>query len=173
MGYFEENTNGLWKQFSQLLNTILLIVLFVSFYMLLESQFSSLFSHPKYTDEQLAAFAKSAEESVAKGDADDWDRIKNGIHVRTGLKADENVNIVIAACTSCHSAKLITQNRATLQGWKTMINWMQETQGLADLGSREPIILNYLAKHYAPVEVGRRSNLNMEEVEWYILNLDH
>jgi len=70
---------------------------------------------------------------------------------------------------SIHSPKLITQNRATRAGWKQMIDWMQETQGLQDLGEHETAILDYLAKHYAPEEEGRRRNLNMEEVEWYVL----
>ena len=86
--------------------------------------------------------------------------------------ADDNLQLVIASCTSCHSAKLITQNRATIEGWKSMIKWMQETQGLPDLGTRKPKILNYLAKHYSPKEVGRRANLNIEATEWYILNLE-
>ena len=85
---------------------------------------------------------------------------------------DENFAIVKAACTSCHSSKLITQNRATREGWKQMITWMQATQGLQDLGKNEPIILDYLAKYYAPEDVGRRKNLKVEEVEWYVLTLE-
>ena len=53
-----------------------------------------------------------------------------------------------------------------------MIVWMQETQGLGDLGSNEPKIINYLAKHYAPEEVGRRQNLPVEEIKWYVLELE-
>jgi len=67
---------------------------------------------------------------------------------------------------------LVTQNRATREGWKEMIIWMQATQGLQDLGENEKPILDYLAKHYAPEELGRRANLNVDEIEWYILELD-
>ena len=103
---------------------------------------------------------------------DDYDRIENGIHVMTGLKVDKGWEIVRGTCTACHSAKLVTQNRATREGWKKMIVWMQETQNLWDLGEQEGLILDYLAANYAPEEAGRRPNLDLAEVEWYILELD-
>lgn len=91
----------------------------------------------------------------------------DGIHVATGLVFDEGFVQVKASCTSCHSPKLITQNRADREGWKKMIVWMQETQNLWDLGPNEDVILDYLAKHYAPENKGRRANLS--NVEWYDL----
>ena len=45
---------------------------------------------------------------------------------------------------------------------------MQETQKLWDLGENEDIILDYLAEHYAPEDIGRRKNL--ENIEWYELD---
>ena len=102
----------------------------------------------------------------------DENAVVKGIHLATGMAYDQNFEIVRAACTSCHSAKLITQNRATREGWKQMIKWMQATQGLPDLGKNEPIILNYLAKHYAPTKTGQRKNLNIDEIEWYALTLE-
>ena len=101
------------------------------------------------------------------------DVFKNGIHVQTGLVYAEGFEEVRAICTSCHSAKLVTQNRASREGWKQMIRWMQETQGLWELGPAEPKILDYLAKHYAPQKTGRRSNLDIAEIEWYILDLEN
>jgi len=103
---------------------------------------------------------------------DDWDKVVDGIHVKTGLAFDENFQLVRGTCTACHSAKLVTQNRATREGWKEMIIWMQATQGLQNLGDNEKPILDYLAKHYAPEEMGRRANIDMDEVEWYILDLE-
>ena len=103
--------------------------------------------------------------------ADDWDKIENGIHVQTGLIYDKHFDIVRAHCTACHSGKLVAQNRATREGWQQMIRWMQATQGLWDLGINEPKILAYLAKNYAPEEVGRRTNIDIAAVEWYILDL--
>jgi hypothetical protein len=92
---------------------------------------------------------------------------ENGIHLATGFKEGENLDLVIANCTSCHSAKMVTQNRATRDGWKTMIRWMQETQNLWELGDNEPLILDYLAKYYAPEKAGRRQPLT--NVDWYEL----
>jgi len=65
-------------------------------------------------------------------------------------------------CTACHSARLITQNRSDREGWQQMIRWMQDTQGLWPLGDAEPVILDYLAKNYGPLETGRRKPLNVE-----------
>jgi len=53
-----------------------------------------------------------------------------------------------------------------------MIRWMQETQNLPDLGEKEAPILDYLAEHYAPEDTGRRPNLDLASIEWYILELD-
>lgn len=92
---------------------------------------------------------------------------ENGIHLATGFKEDADLNLVIANCTSCHSAKMVTQNRATRDGWKSMIRWMQETQNLWDLGENEDAILDYLAKHYAPKKQGRRQALT--NIDWYEL----
>ena len=103
----------------------------------------------------------------------DWDKIENGIHVQTGLIYDTHFDIVRAHCTACHSGKLVAQNRATREGWLQMIRWMQETQGLWDLGVNEPKILDYLAKNYAPEAVGRRTNIDVAAVEWYILELEN
>lgn len=105
-------------------------------------------------------------------DIDDWDKVENGIHVTSGLVYADNFDIIRANCTACHSGKLVAQNRATREGWEQMIRWMQQTQGLWDLGKNEPIILDYLAKYYAPKEVGRRANIDVAKVEWYILELD-
>ncbi len=85
----------------------------------------------------------------------------------TGLVVDENFALVRAQCTACHSAKLITQNRATREGWQHMIRWMQAEQGLWDLGEQEPAILDYLSRYYAPQKQGRRAPLT--NVEWYEL----
>lgn len=95
------------------------------------------------------------------------DRVVDGIHVATGLVVDSGFVQVKATCLACHSSKLITQNRADRAGWEKMIRWMQETQNLWDLGANEGIILDYLAKHYAPQNTGRRAPLT--DIEWYVL----
>ena len=166
------HTETLWKAFfSTLMITILGAVMLFG-YLLLEEEIRQYINRPVYTQDQLNKIAKNREVSRNKERADNWDLVENGIHVKTGLKSDPNLKLIISSCTSCHSAKLITQNRATRQGWKSMIDWMQETQGLNDLGDKEPIILDYLAEYYAPTELGRRENLDIETIEWYILNLE-
>ena len=107
-----------------------------------------------------------------RAEQSDIDRVENGVHVQTGLVFAAGFEVVRPTCTACHSAKLITQNRATKEGWLQMIRWMQEKQGLWDLGKNEPIILDYLAKYYAPQEVGRRQNIDIAAIEWYILNIE-
>lgn len=65
-------------------------------------------------------------------------------------------------CLACHSAKLITQNRASSEGWTQMIRWMQRTQGLWELGTDERTIVAYLAEHYGAQPSGRRMPLPPE-----------
>lgn len=94
-------------------------------------------------------------------------KIENGIHVATGFLDGEGLTEVIQNCTNCHSAKLVTQNRMTKEGWVATIRWMQETQNLWDLGNQEEAIVNYLATNYAPQKKGRREVLT--DIEWYSL----
>lgn len=85
----------------------------------------------------------------------------------TGLVIAEHFELVRVQCTACHAAQLVTQNRATREGWQQMIRWMQESQGLWDLGVNEELILDYLEKHYGPTRKGRRAPLT--DIEWYEL----
>ncbi|MBO3697967.1 hypothetical protein [Roseivirga sp. E12] len=87
---------------------------------------------------------------------------------KNGLVNADGKNLVFSQCSGCHSLKLVTQNRATRDGWKSMIVWMQQTQNLWDLGDNEGKILDYLSTYYAPAEQGRRTNL--EVGEWYELD---
>lgn len=87
----------------------------------------------------------------------------------TGLKIAPGLDMVRAQCTGCHSSRLIIQYRATREGWKERIRWMQQKQNLWDLGEAEPVILDYLAKNYGPEpkELRRES---LQPVQWYKLN---
>lgn len=96
------------------------------------------------------------------------DNLEHGIHTPSGLVAGEGLESVLRHCVSCHSSKLITQNRATKEGWTSMIQWMYKTQNLPQLGDQEGVIVSYLSKYYAPVESGRRQELVVEE--WYELD---
>lgn len=83
------------------------------------------------------------------------------------LEKGEGRDLVITHCTVCHSARLVAQNRATPEGWVSMIRWMQSTQNLWDLGENESKIVAYLSQYYAPEQVGRRASLS--DIEWYPL----
>jgi len=75
----------------------------------------------------------------------DYDKIENGVHLRTGLAEGEGLMLVVNNCTNCHSAKLVTQNRMSKELWLATIRWMQETQNLWDLGlNEEPIFLKQI-----------------------------
>ncbi len=110
---------------------------------------------------------KPALEKVVSETTSINNEIADGIHVATGFKADEGMDKVITHCTACHSSKLVIQNRATREGWEQMIIWMQQTQKLWDLGRDKDVVLDYLARNYAPEKQGRRQNLS--EIEWYRL----
>lgn len=95
------------------------------------------------------------------------DNIQDGIHQPTGFIAAEGLESMLRHCVSCHSSKLIIQNRATEEGWRSMIKWMYETQNLPQLGDQEDIIVSYLSNHYAPEDTGRRKSLEIDD--WYPL----
>lgn len=81
---------------------------------------------------------------------------------KTGLALAPGFEVVSVQCTVCHSARLISQNRSSREGWLAMIRWMQETQGLWPLGDQEELVLDYLAGNYGPLSVGRRRPLPPE-----------
>jgi cytochrome c1 len=123
-----------------------------------------LVSNPDWTRKKVTEVEP---EYVAIPDADDFDKIENGIHVRTGLIEADGLMTVVNNCTNCHSAKLVTQNRMNEERWIATIKWMQETQNLWDLGKNEEIIVNYLVTNYPPQKKGRREILS--NIQWYDL----
>ena len=163
--HFHMNTDPLWTLLKSLLIFTILCVVGLVLYLPMGDYISE-WGASKYSKEEFNQFANQRN-NERKGP-----EVVDGIHVATGMVYDENFNVVRATCTSCHSSKLIIQNRATREGWKDMIVWMQETQGLPDLGDVEPKVLDYLAAHYAPERMGRRSNLDIEAIEWYVLGED-
>lgn len=142
------------------LSSVLICIIYFSFQTSINKSFEP---RPKRIESRL--FSGKAIEL-------DPNRVENGIHVETGMVYDSNFDLVRRSCTSCHSSKLVIQNRATREGWAQMIDWMQETQGLQDLGKYEVKILDYLEKNYSPTETGRRQNLKIEDEGWYAIDLD-
>jgi hypothetical protein len=93
--------------------------------------------------------------------------LRDSLDAQTGLVLAPGFQVVKNNCVRCHSPQLITAKRATREGWEGTIRWMQLNQGLGSLGADEAVILDYLAKHYAPTTEGRRPPLN--DIKWYRL----
>ncbi|MGI9542560.1 MAG: hypothetical protein ACR2MX_04825 [Cyclobacteriaceae bacterium] len=121
----------------------------------------------RWYDPKHFQFAAESTEKAPQmaANLEDQGAIVDGVHIASGLKAGEGLDLVIGNCTNCHSAKMITQNRANKEGWESMIKWMQETQNLWDLGANQDAIVTYLSTYYAPEQKGRRQPL--ENIEWY------
>ena len=87
------------------------------------------------------------------------------IDAETGLVIDDNWQLVLGNCSSCHSLKLVTQNRMSAESWSHTIRWMQEKHNLWDLGENETAIVAYLEKHYGiPERPHRRQPLNQAPI---------
>lgn len=148
------------RQIRRLVTSIVLVFMAISailIYLLVDPTLSAFKSNPSVED--YAVVPEVSEE--------DFDKIENGVHVRTGFVDADGLMLVVNNCTNCHSAKLVTQNRMSKEQWVATIRWMQETQNLWDLGNNEEAIVNYLATNYAPSKKGRRQNLT--DIEWYEL----
>jgi hypothetical protein len=119
-----------------------------------------------YNDPNALAFKEDTSIPVVT-EQTDRNLIEKGIHVRTGFVDAEGLMLVVNNCTNCHSAKLVTQNRMNEESWNATIKWMQETQGLWDLGDNQEVIVNYLVTNYPVSDKGRRENLT--NIKWYDL----
>ncbi|PHI20996.1 hypothetical protein CEQ90_04735 [Lewinellaceae bacterium SD302] len=146
-----------------LVNLLLVLCILIFAGLLLDGKVDEFFDHPVVVMD---------DRPIINMNEDKRKQYSGRTHPETGLIYAEGYELVKANCTVCHSAKLVTQNRASRQGWAEMIDWMQRTQGLWELGANEPKILDYLAEHYAPEETGRRANLDVEAIEWYVLDLE-
>lgn len=82
------------------------------------------------------------------------------VDARTGLRIAPGWQQVSAHCGGCHSHALVTQQRASRQGWLDMIRWMQATQNLWQFAPDvETEILDYLEQNYPPRDNRRRAPL--------------
>lgn len=65
----------------------------------------------------------------------------------TELAPGDGRDLVLAACTGCHTTELIVASHMSRKSWETTLTWMEETQGLSPL---EPAvrkaILDYLER---------------------------
>lgn len=68
---------------------------------------------------------------------------------RTGLIRAEGYDVVAATCTSCHSGRLVAQNRGTRRDWDERLRWMQANHNLWELPAETRArVLDYLAANY-------------------------
>ena len=146
------------------INAVIGVYAFCVFLIIQQTWYPDLFERTM-SDDMHAAI--TVEDTLVMAFGIDSADIENGIHLPTGLIVDRGIQEVMTTCAACHSLDLVKQNRATREGWKDLIVWMQETQKLWDLGESEAVILDYLSKNYAPTNTGRRKNL--EVAEWYDL----
>jgi hypothetical protein len=91
---------------------------------------------------------------------------EQAVDLQSGLLIDVGYKAVKLHCSTCHSPKIIVQNQASRQGWLDTIRWMQKKQGMSLLNEQnENMILNYLAKNYAPNKKNQRTPLKIKK--WY------
>lgn len=89
----------------------------------------------------------------------------NEIDKQSGLIVAKGIESVKTNCTVCHSAKFIILQRGDRDTWKSMIRWMQKTQGLWEFTPEiEDEILTYLETNYPPGEASRRPNLKAKDL---------
>lgn len=67
----------------------------------------------------------------------------------SGLPRDAGYELVDAYCTACHSLQIVMQQRYAREGWDRRLDWMVETQGMAEMPTEDrAIVLDYLARHF-------------------------
>jgi hypothetical protein len=63
------------------------------------------------------------------------------------LAPGEGKDLVLSACTGCHTTEIIVASRMTRRSWDSTLTWMEETQGLTRLEpALRKAILDYLEK---------------------------
>ena len=85
-----------------------------------------------------------------------------------GLPPGDGVDLVLENCTACHSTDIIRENHMSREAWDKTITWMQEKQGLWELGKDRKIILDYLSKTQGleKSKTGRREGNPMYEFDY-------
>lgn len=71
--------------------------------------------------------------------------------------------LVVLYCVRCHGPRQFLQQRGSRDTWRGLIRWMQRDHGMPPLEEGiEDRIVEYLATHYKPSEVGRRRALRAD-----------
>lgn len=67
------------------------------------------------------------------------------------LAPGEGRELVLAACTGCHTTELIVASHMTRKSWDTTLTWMEETQSMESLEpAMRKAILDYLETTQGP-----------------------
>ncbi|OEA20783.1 cytochrome C [Vibrio parahaemolyticus] len=82
-----------------------------------------------------------------------WNMTSSGLEVKSPgdgiLTPGENMGLVAAVCSACHSLHMVTQQGLSHQRWDETLDWMIEEQGMEDLsGDDREAILEYLSTYY-------------------------
>ncbi len=67
-----------------------------------------------------------------------------------GLPESDGVELVYYLCSSCHSIRLVTQQRVTEARWDYLLDWMVKEQNMPALPPEDrAVVLAYLSRHFS------------------------
>ncbi|MDV6249893.1 c-type cytochrome [Vibrio sp. EA2] len=83
----------------------------------------------------------------------DWVTPSSGMEVKSAgdgiLTPGENMELVAAICSACHSLHMVAQQGLSRKRWDKMLDWMIEEQGMEELSQDDrEAVLDYLSTHY-------------------------
>lgn len=83
----------------------------------------------------------------------DWATASTGMEVKSLgegiLTPGENMDLVAAVCSVCHSLYMVTQQGLSRKRWDKMLDWMIEEQGMEELSANDrKAVLDYLSTYY-------------------------
>jgi cytochrome c len=83
----------------------------------------------------------------------DWVTPSSGMEVKSAgdgiLTPGENMELVAAICSACHSLHMVAQQGLSRKRWDKMLDWMIEEQGMEELdGDDREAVLDYLSVYY-------------------------
>lgn len=83
----------------------------------------------------------------------DWSTQSDALPVKSAgdgiLTPGDNMELVAAACSACHSLHIVAQQGLSRERWDETLQWMVEDQGMDELDPDDyEAVLNYLATYY-------------------------
>ncbi len=82
-----------------------------------------------------------------------WATSSSGMEVKSAgdgiLTPGENMELVAAICSACHSLHMVSQQGLSRSRWDKMLDWMIEEQGMEELSQDDrEAVLDYLSMYY-------------------------